>query len=225
MSGSPYMSPSGHSRPSHRGPKCTFVRCYSNSGQTPGRLDCPLSAKSGLMHCNKRKSYSITSSAICWRCSGTVRPSAFAVLRLITNSNLVDCTTGRSAGFSPLENSPNVNPSLAIRARYVGSVAHQTASGRKLSKFIYRGNHMTSRQHDELLALAQQEWIAGDNKAIRPLLDEGRKCWFKVALIRGVNNVDLLSNDMSCLLRVFSHRLGIRIIWVYKQADYGRVWN
>jgi hypothetical protein len=33
---------------------------------------------------------------------GTSRPSAFAVLRLITNSNLVGAYTGRSAGFSPL---------------------------------------------------------------------------------------------------------------------------
>lgn len=29
-------------------------------------------------------------------------PSVFAVLRLITNSNLVGCMTGRSAGFAPL---------------------------------------------------------------------------------------------------------------------------
>jgi hypothetical protein len=57
--------------------------------------------------------------------------------------------------FLTLENSPNVNASLAIRARYVGSVAHQTTSGRKLSKFIYRRNHMTSRQRHELLALTQ----------------------------------------------------------------------
>ena len=31
-----------------------------------------------------------------------MRPSAFAVLRLRTNSNLVGAWTGRSAGFSPL---------------------------------------------------------------------------------------------------------------------------
>ena len=31
-----------------------------------------------------------------------VRPSAFAVLRLITSSYLVGACTGRSAGFSPL---------------------------------------------------------------------------------------------------------------------------
>jgi len=33
---------------------------------------------------------------------GTVMPSALAVLRLITKSNLVVWTTGSSAGFSPL---------------------------------------------------------------------------------------------------------------------------
>ena len=33
---------------------------------------------------------------------GTVMPSAFAVLRLITSSNFVACSTGRSPGFGPL---------------------------------------------------------------------------------------------------------------------------
>jgi hypothetical protein len=37
---------------------------------------------------------------------GTVRPSAFAVLRLNTSSNLVGCCTGRLAGFSPLRRRP-----------------------------------------------------------------------------------------------------------------------
>src|SRR5262245_59685432 len=46
--------------------------------------------------------HSITSSARASSVGGTSRPSAFAVLRLITNSNLVGCWTGRSPGFSPL---------------------------------------------------------------------------------------------------------------------------
>lgn len=33
---------------------------------------------------------------------GIVRPSAFAAVLLITNSNFVDCSTGRSAGLAPL---------------------------------------------------------------------------------------------------------------------------
>src|SRR6266498_789881 len=47
-------------------------------------------------------SHSITSSARASSVAGTSRPSAFAVLRLITNSYLVGACTGRSAGFSPL---------------------------------------------------------------------------------------------------------------------------
>jgi hypothetical protein len=50
------------------------------------------SAISGLMHRSKVRGpyfYSITSSARARRLGGTVRPSALAALRLITNSNLV----------------------------------------------------------------------------------------------------------------------------------------
>ena len=46
--------------------------------------------------------YWITSSARASTAGGIVRPSALAVLRLITNSNFVGCSTGRSAGFAPL---------------------------------------------------------------------------------------------------------------------------
>src|SRR5215472_1336249 len=45
--------------------------------------------------------HSITSSARASSVCGTVRPSAFAVLRLMTSSYLVGACTGRSAGFSP----------------------------------------------------------------------------------------------------------------------------
>jgi hypothetical protein len=50
--------------------------------------------------------YSITSSARASSIGGTVRPSAMTVGRLMTSSNLVGCTTGRSAGFSPLRTRP-----------------------------------------------------------------------------------------------------------------------
>ena len=46
--------------------------------------------------------HSITSSARASSDGGTSRPSALAVLRLMTNSNLVGACTGKSAGFSPL---------------------------------------------------------------------------------------------------------------------------
>ena len=46
--------------------------------------------------------HSITSSARASTVAGTSRPSALAVLRLITSSYLVGACTGRSDGFSPL---------------------------------------------------------------------------------------------------------------------------
>jgi hypothetical protein len=45
--------------------------------------------------------YSMTSSAAISKPGGTVKPSAFAVLRLTTVSNFVGVCTGRSAGFAP----------------------------------------------------------------------------------------------------------------------------
>src|SRR5262249_22132809 len=45
--------------------------------------------------------HSITSSARASNVGGTSMPSAFAVVRLTTSSNLVGCSTGRSAGFAP----------------------------------------------------------------------------------------------------------------------------
>src|SRR5215467_15300307 len=44
---------------------------------------------------------SVISSALTSSVVGTVRPRAFAVLRLMTNSYLVGTCTGKSAGFSP----------------------------------------------------------------------------------------------------------------------------
>src|SRR4029077_6604084 len=46
--------------------------------------------------------HSITSSARARIDGGTVMPSALAVLRLTTSSNVVGCCTGRSAGSGPL---------------------------------------------------------------------------------------------------------------------------
>src|SRR5262245_59901284 len=45
--------------------------------------------------------YSITSSARVTSVGGTSIPSAVAVIRLLTRSNLVGCSTGRSPGLEP----------------------------------------------------------------------------------------------------------------------------
>src|SRR6266850_5464334 len=50
--------------------------------------------------------YSITLSAAASSVGGTVRPKALAALRLITNSKLVGCWIGKSAGLVPLRTFP-----------------------------------------------------------------------------------------------------------------------
>jgi hypothetical protein len=50
--------------------------------------------------------YSITSSAVASNLSGAVRPIVLAAWALMTSSNLLACTIGRSAGFAPLRMRP-----------------------------------------------------------------------------------------------------------------------
>jgi hypothetical protein len=72
------------------------------NGVTPRRrrpvVKGPIADK---VRCGKNLSYSITSSAVASSVAGTMRPSALAVLRLITTSYLRASCTGRSAGLPP----------------------------------------------------------------------------------------------------------------------------
>ena len=64
----------------------------------------------GVQNCG----YSITSSARASSVGGKSRPSGFAVLRLMTSSNLVGCWTGRSAGFAPRRTLASCFPNCTI---------------------------------------------------------------------------------------------------------------
>ena len=68
--------------------------------------DRQVRANSQLMHRSKNDvhelAYSITSSASNCIEAGTASPSALAVLRLMTSSNRVGCSTGKSDGRAPL---------------------------------------------------------------------------------------------------------------------------
>jgi hypothetical protein len=84
-------------------------RCRLNVRFAPPKADLNASSrhvaqvpKAAVSRRSNRCSYSITSSAVASNLSGTVRPSILAVEALMTSSNLLDCTTGKSAGFAPL---------------------------------------------------------------------------------------------------------------------------
>ena len=77
----------------HRRRSCQERPGQSNLGVARPRADSSAAVSSG---------YSITWSARRISACGIVRPSALAVLRLMTRSSLVGCSMGRSAGLAPL---------------------------------------------------------------------------------------------------------------------------
>jgi ABC transporter substrate binding protein len=94
--------------------------------------------------------YSITWSARNSSVCGIVRPSAFAVLRLITSSNFVGCSIGRSAGLAHTDAYSRIkgrlsglSPRFEVRIRFLWSVgrAREVATERDqvLAKDILNG--------------------------------------------------------------------------------------
>jgi hypothetical protein len=70
------------------------------------RVEEPSTASEAAVSNRSKRCYSITSSAVANNVGGTLRPSIRAVEALMTNSNFVDCTTGRSAGLAPFRMRP-----------------------------------------------------------------------------------------------------------------------
>ena len=72
--------------------------CVPPEGRPDRRLGQP---DAGKLRCAARTAASTSSARSSIDC-GMVRPRALAVFRLITSSNLVGCSTGRSPGLAPL---------------------------------------------------------------------------------------------------------------------------
>src|SRR6516165_1255189 len=83
---------------------------FSGAGWVPsllrGHRDRPRNRSAAEQRYELAAFHSITSSARPRSGNGIVRPSVLAVLRLMISSTFVDCTTGRSSGFSPLRIRP-----------------------------------------------------------------------------------------------------------------------
>jgi hypothetical protein len=77
-----------------------ILRKRRNSGHRRKSQTCQCT-QAAVSNRSKTARYSITSSARSRNESGIVRPSALAVVRLTTISNLDGCSTGMSPGFVP----------------------------------------------------------------------------------------------------------------------------
>jgi hypothetical protein len=81
-------------------PCVDHFRCTPISRRFLSPSACLKCATCGLLR--RTRAYSITSSASICIETGTSIPSALAVFKLMTSSNFVGCSTGRSAGFLPI---------------------------------------------------------------------------------------------------------------------------
>jgi hypothetical protein len=93
------MSESGHNLP--KGCASTSPLSVSIAVIRPSWRHLHFVPTPVVSRCSKAAPYSITSSARASNVGGTSRPKAFAVCRLIMNSNLVGRRTGMSGGFFP----------------------------------------------------------------------------------------------------------------------------
>jgi hypothetical protein len=104
------------------------------AGNAAPRVRTPLPACAGTGR-TARHAYWITPSAVASSVSGMVRPRALAVFRLMTNTNLVGCRTGRSPGLAPLKTASwaqpqKVRPEAEYRAK--GSIRPQSDTGNRI---------------------------------------------------------------------------------------------
>ena len=88
-------------RPRRIGLRPRDARHGRQRGSARGQMQKLPSVGKFHFHLPLASHHSITSSARASSVGGTVRPSALAVLRLITSSNVVGCMTGKSSGRSP----------------------------------------------------------------------------------------------------------------------------
>jgi hypothetical protein len=79
--------------PEPKRPQSTVMRWPGKASEA----DCCSQGLSALVEHGYSMTWSARNRSVC----GIVRPRAFAVFRLMTSSNLVGCSTGRSPGWLP----------------------------------------------------------------------------------------------------------------------------
>jgi hypothetical protein len=136
-------------------------------------------------------------------------PRARAVCRLMTNSSLVDCTTGRSAGLATLEDAAGIDADVMKDVREVGSVAHQTAGCHKFTDRISRGNPVARRQGGKLHAAVEKECVASDEEGIRVLVRKGCKGRIDLADCTGIEDLDLQPDGVGGFLHLLQRGLSV----------------
>ena len=140
-------------------------------------------AKAGL--------HSITSSARSSSDRGIARPSAFAVLRLITSSNLVGCCDRQVGRLRALEDAVDVADRAPEQVDRVGSIGNQAAVLRMIAVRIDSRQGMAGGQRNDRRAVGRRRAARGHDQAAIGGAREGRDGVFDLASVADVGRLQL----------------------------------
>src|SRR5262249_25291782 len=118
-----------------------------------------------------------------------------------------------------LEDATGVHAKLAIRFPIPGCVTDETTSRNELPLKIGRGNRVTRGQIYQRLAVTDEQRIVANEKRSSPLLNKGCKRRLEVAFVACGHNLDLLTNSVRGLLRVFRPGCNIRVVRVHEHGN------
>ena len=156
-------------------------RSTGNATERAGSVSCQSPFQRHLRDSSRSRSYSITRSARTRIDGGIVKPSALAVFMLITSSNFVGNSTGRSPGLAPLR---ILSTKYASRQEGIGqvrAVAHEIAPLGKLRPARNRRNAILDRDRGNPLAVAHHRRVGKRDHGLAAHLRNGGKRFVRSA--------------------------------------------
>ena len=140
---------------------------------------------------NWRRFHSITSSAVASSVGGTVRPSALAVLRLITSSIPRWGLYREVCGLLTLKDTIDISSCATVLVDNIGAVGHQTAAHDEKALEINRGQSMLGRERDDQVAMNHRQRASRYDQATIRRTSKGGNVALDVGCVAHVDRDDL----------------------------------
>src|SRR5262245_2073900 len=118
----------------------------------------------------------------------------------------------------PLQNPAGVDTDLTVGVGKIGSVTNETTSHSEFALHVNRGHCMSRCQRDDLIALADEERIAGDDECTNPLLHKRCEGGIDLARRACLENDQVAPDSMRGHLRLSNLKFGTRIVRIDEQA-------
>src|SRR6516164_1187468 len=168
------------------------------------------------MRCSKKSRYSITSSATSSRSRGISRSSDLAVLRLMTNSNRVGCSTGRSAGLAPLRILSTYTV-LRRNKSLMFAIGDETAELDKLARLSHGGQSVRCGKLDDASSREEEHRGWKQEQRLSTLFHHRGECAFKFFRGPYLDQLKVHSQGSGgglCCLQHVSHRAFAVCAWM-----------